>query len=58
MLGVKNVGVERSHVLPYVEQICKAIDCSLTLRQNDEYELGHTVVKVRCQKWSDGSLIC
>lgn len=48
MLSVKNVAVYRStgaHLLPYMEQICSVLDCTLELAQKDEYDLSHTVLQ-------------
>ena len=47
VLSVKNVSVYRStgaHLLPYLEQICSVLDCTLALGQKDEYELAHGVL--------------
>jgi len=47
VLNVRNVSVYRStgaQVLPYIEQLCGALDLTLELGQKDEYELSHAVL--------------
>jgi len=47
VLSVKNVGVFRcrgADILPWVEDICTVLDCTISLGQKDEYELSHIVL--------------
>jgi len=47
VIAVKNVGVFRSKgcdILPWIEDICRIIDCTLNLGQKDEYEFAHVVL--------------